>query len=109
MRLTLDRQVRGVFTHDWNVDDPDGGLPLLAGQVICEFKYQAFLPNLFKQIMLAMHLTPSSVSKYRAFLREACGMPTPAPQAPVSRAMFHQGGVGVPPSENGVQRRAGHA
>ena len=57
------------MTTYWRVDCPDAGIPILADQVICEFKYQAALPALFKEIIQAMHLTPSSVSKYRTFLR----------------------------------------
>jgi hypothetical protein len=69
LRLTLDRKLRGVMTKDWSVAKVDEGISLLAGQVICEFKYQAFLPALFKEIIQDMRLTPSSVSKYRTFLR----------------------------------------
>jgi hypothetical protein len=69
LRLTLDRKLRGVVTNEWSVAKVDKGIPLLTGQVICEFKYQAFLPAMFKDIIQDMRLTPSSVSKYRTFLR----------------------------------------
>src|SRR5262249_6322007 len=48
LRLTFDRCLRGVLTRAWDLEDPGDGLPLLPGQVICEFKYRAFLPSLFK-------------------------------------------------------------
>ncbi len=73
MRLTFDRRLRGVLTNEWNVGTVDGGMPLLTGRVLCEFKYCTFLPALFKEIIQDMRLTPSPVSKYRALLR-ASGM-----------------------------------
>jgi hypothetical protein len=69
LRLTFDRHIRGVFEIEWNVDGFAGGLPLLSGAVICEFKYRGFLPSLFKEVIQAMRLTPGPVSKYRTFLR----------------------------------------
>ena len=69
LRLTLDRNIRGVFAREWSFDALDGGFPFLTNQVICEFKYQSFLPSLFKEIIQSMCLTPSPVSKYREFLR----------------------------------------
>ena len=69
MRLTFDRRIRGILTTDWSLGAFDGGLSLLESQVICEFKYQVFLPALFKEIIQAMHLSPGPVSKYRTFLR----------------------------------------
>ena len=69
LRLTFDRNIRGVFTAHWCLAGFDGGLPVLSDGVICEFKYRAFLPALFKEIVQAMRLTPTPVSKYRAFLR----------------------------------------
>jgi hypothetical protein len=69
LRLTFDRRIRGVLTRDWSVTPLGDGLPLLTGQVICEFKYQRYMPALFKEIIQAMHLSPSPCSKYRTFLR----------------------------------------
>jgi len=69
LRLTFDRHIRGTLSKGWSLDSVDGALPLLTDQVICEFKYQAFLPALFKEIIQAMHLAPSPISKYRTFLR----------------------------------------
>ena len=69
LRLTFDRNIRGTLTNAWRVDCLEDGMPILADQVICEFKYQSALPALFKEIIQALHLTPSPVSKYRTFLR----------------------------------------
>jgi VTC domain-containing protein len=69
LRLTFDRNVRGEFENDWTLADVDDGPALFAGQVICEFKYRAALPALFKEIIHCMQLTPSPVSKYRMYLR----------------------------------------
>jgi len=69
LRLTFDRHIRGLMRRDWNLDDDGAGMPLLTDQVICEFKYRALLPSLFKEIILAARLTPGPVSKYRTFLR----------------------------------------
>jgi hypothetical protein len=67
--LTLDRRIRGILTKEWSLGHIEDGIPLLEDQVICEFKYQASLPALFKELIGAMCLSPSPVSKYRSFLR----------------------------------------
>jgi VTC domain len=69
LRLTFDRRIRGVPTNVWNVLTVADGIPLLSGRVICEFKYQVFLPAMFKEVIQDMRLTPSPVSKYRTLLR----------------------------------------
>jgi hypothetical protein len=69
VRLTFDRRIRGVLAKDWAVEPVAEGTPLLTHQVICEFKYQAFLPALFKDTIQALRLVPSPVSKYRTFMR----------------------------------------
>lgn len=69
MRVTFDRNIRGVLTKDWALGCCEDGLPILTDQVVCEFKYQAFLPALFKEVIQEMHLSPRPVSKYRTFLR----------------------------------------
>jgi hypothetical protein len=69
LRVTLDRNVRGVPCQDWSLAAVDQGMPHLTEQVICELKYQGCLPTLFKEIIQAMRLTPTPVSKYRTFLK----------------------------------------
>jgi hypothetical protein len=68
-RLTFDRGIQGTLTSGWELHDCDGCLSVLTGQVICEFKFRSSLPVLFKDIIREMQLTPSRVSKFRAFLR----------------------------------------
>jgi hypothetical protein len=71
LRLTFDRHIQGIMSRTWSVDRVENGLPVLADKVICEFKYRAFLPSLFKSIIEALQLTPQPVSKYRTFLHAA--------------------------------------
>lgn len=68
VRLTFDRQIRGVATKDWHLpvvdlaaDQPQG---ILAGRVICEFKFRDVLPKLFQDTILSMNLQEGSLSKY---------------------------------------------
>jgi hypothetical protein len=75
LRLTLDRRVRGVLTAEWSPAPFDGGLPLLTGQVILEFKFRLALPALFKEVVADLRLRPGAVSKYR-LCREAWGVPS---------------------------------
>jgi hypothetical protein len=74
--LTLDRRVHGLLTDEWCLDPFEGGLPLLQGQVILEFKFCRALPALFKELVHDLRLSPRSVSKYR-LCREAWGVPPP--------------------------------
>src|SRR5262249_44701768 len=74
VRVTFDRNVRGVPAIGWDAD-PVGPAPvLLDGRVICEFKFRLALPALFKGIVQDMQLTPSGVSKYRLFM-QSIGLP----------------------------------
>lgn len=65
LRLTFDRSIHGISTHDWNVVPFDHGQPILFGQVVCEFKFQGSLPVLFKRVIQELQLSPTGVSKYR--------------------------------------------
>lgn len=64
-RLTLDRGLRGSLAREWNVPPAEGGLSLLTGQAILEFKFRTALPALFKELIQEFRLTPGAVSKYR--------------------------------------------
>jgi hypothetical protein len=50
----------------------EGGLPLLTGSVILEFKFRLALPAGFKELVQEFRLNPSPVSKYR-LCRQAWG------------------------------------
>ncbi len=75
LRLTLDRRVRGTLTDEWALAPVEGGLPLLAGQVIVELKFRSAMPAPFKDLVTGMRLVPRAVSKYR-LCREAWGVPS---------------------------------
>jgi hypothetical protein len=74
LRLTLDRRVHGLLTDNWSLAPVEGGVPLLTGQVIMEFKFRSGLPAPFRELARDLKLTPSTVSKYR-LCREAWGAP----------------------------------
>ena len=76
LRLTLDRRAHGVLTGEWGLGPVEGGLPLLAKQVILEFKFRGALPAPLKELIQVMRLSPHGVSKYR-LCREAWGVPSP--------------------------------
>ncbi len=69
LRLTFDRRIRGVRANDWSVLPVSDGAEILAGEVICEFKFRETLPALFQQVIEAMQLQPASVSKYRRLMQ----------------------------------------
>jgi hypothetical protein len=69
VRVTFDRNIRGESTDGWNLF-PVGDVPeLLPGFVVCEFKFRVALPVMLKEIVETLALTPTTVSKYRRFLR----------------------------------------
>jgi hypothetical protein len=76
LRLTLDRRLHGILTDEWSLAPLEGGLPLLTGRVILEFKFRAALPMPFKELVTSLRLNPHTVSKYR-LCREAWGIPSP--------------------------------
>lgn len=69
LRLTFDRNVRGSLQHDWSLAEPTDSLLLLPGMVVCEFKFRAALPALFKSVLQLLQLAPQGVSKYRGCLQ----------------------------------------
>ena len=73
VRITLDRNVRGQSTDRWEVEPVDEAPILLEGQVICEFKFRLAMPRIFKAIVEELGLAPSTVSKYRRFMRTELG------------------------------------
>jgi hypothetical protein len=70
LRLTLDRNVRGILSSGWGLVPHDGGLPLLRERVILELKFRNALPVPFRELIADLRLTPGAVSKYR-LCREA--------------------------------------
>lgn len=79
VRLTLDRNVRGVSASGWAVDPVGRGVPLLADRVVCEFKFRTAMPALFRALIADLALTPTPVSKYRTFAHVAGLVPRTQP------------------------------
>ena len=77
VRLTFDRNVRGVVEREWKIDAVGAEVPLL-DRVVCEFKFRTAMPALFKGIVADLGLTPTPVSKYRTFVPAAGLVPRPA-------------------------------
>jgi hypothetical protein len=69
VRVTFDRNIRGEAADGWELVPIADGPELLLGEVICEFKFRLALPLVFKDIVAALNLAPSRVSKYRRFMR----------------------------------------
>jgi len=63
--------VRGRATSTLEVAAVDGGHPLVDGEVICELKFKAAMPALFRQLVADLALAPASVSKYRRLMAVA--------------------------------------
>jgi hypothetical protein len=83
LRVTLDREVRGVLSDDWRLLPFEGGVPLLTDRVILELKFLRALPLPFKQLVSEFRLEPAPVSKYR-LCREAYGIAAPASSRPAT-------------------------
>lgn len=69
VRLTFDRNIRGVLVGEWKLDAV-GAEPPLLDRVVCEFKFRNTMPALFKGIVADLGLAPTPVSKYRTFVRQ---------------------------------------
>lgn len=67
MRLTMDREVRGVAAGTWAIGtlEESAGAPAAEHRVILELKFRTALPAAFKECLVQFGLTPSAVSKYR--------------------------------------------
>jgi hypothetical protein len=72
VRLTFDRNVRGEPTGGWVIDPVrPAAADLLGGQVVCEFKFRAAIPDLFRRVVRDLDLVPHPVSKYRLVMATA--------------------------------------
>jgi hypothetical protein len=78
VRLTFDRNIRGVLADQWALEAVSAVPPLLTDLVVCEFKFRTAMPALFRGIVADLALTPAPFSKYRAFVRSA-GLVAPPP------------------------------
>jgi len=73
VRLTLDRDVVGVATRDWDVLPVPNGQPLLPGNVLLELKFHVHMPVLFQELLPHLPSRPGRSSKYRLCV-ESCGL-----------------------------------
>jgi hypothetical protein len=69
VRVTFDRNIRGEQTEGWELRPVESTAELLPGLVVCEFKFRVALPLLLKEVVAAHGLKPTTVSKYRRFVR----------------------------------------
>ncbi len=78
VRLTFDRNIRGVVSREWKLETVGAVAPLLPDRVVCEFKYRTAMPALFRGIVADLALTPTPISKYRTFVQAAGLVPATA-------------------------------
>ena len=79
VRLTFDRNIRGVVVNEWGLAEVPAVPPLLTDRVVCEFKFRTAMPALFRGIVADLALTPAPFSKYRTFV-QAAGLAPATPQ-----------------------------
>jgi hypothetical protein len=94
VRVTFDRDIRGEPTRGWELRPVGEAAELLPGFVVCEFKFRVALPAMLKEVVEALALAPTTVSKYRRFVRAAglAGAGSGGPGAPATGAAT--GGAG---------------
>src|SRR5262245_42818799 len=64
VRLTFDRNIRGMVASEWALAEVGAVAPLLRDQVVCEFKFRVAMPALFRGIVADLALAPAPFSKY---------------------------------------------
>jgi hypothetical protein len=69
VRVTFDRSAVGRSADGVSLAPVADGVPLLADEVVVEFKYLAALPPLFKEAIEVHRLAPTGLSKYRRCAR----------------------------------------
>ena len=78
VRLTFDRNIRGVLASEWKLEAVGAVPPIIAERVVCEMKFRTAMPALFRGIVADLALAPTPVSKYRTFV-QAAGLAAPRP------------------------------
>jgi len=71
VRLTFDRNIRGVVAREWKLEPVGNVAPLVPTHVVTEFKFRTAMPALFRGIVADLGLTPAPFSKYRTFVQAA--------------------------------------
>ena len=82
VRLTFDRNIRGVPAGEWKLEQVGAVPPILTDHVVCEFKFRTAMPALFKGIVADLNLAPSPFSKYRTFVQSTGLAPAAPPVTP---------------------------
>lgn len=78
MRLTFDDEIK-VQPNGTTIFAPDGGAPVIDGQVIIEMKFCAETPAILRHLVEEFKISPAPISKYRLSLAElTTGVPTRA-------------------------------
>jgi hypothetical protein len=65
IRFTVDRDICGMQTRQYAVEEPANWRPLLADRCILELKFRGAMPALFGGLLQELSLRPQPVSKYR--------------------------------------------
>ncbi|MFM8273696.1 MAG: polyphosphate polymerase domain-containing protein [Gemmata sp.] len=68
VRLTFDRNIRGVLIGQWTLEQVGAAKPLV-DLVVCEMKFRSTMPALFRGVVVDLALAQARVSKYRTFVR----------------------------------------
>ncbi|MCE9583500.1 MAG: polyphosphate polymerase domain-containing protein [Planctomycetes bacterium] len=74
-RMTLDRGIRGAAAAGWQPAMPARSIEPAGGKVVCELKFAAAMPQMFKELVARFGLAVVSMSKYRTMC-EAAGLVT---------------------------------
>jgi hypothetical protein len=78
VRLTFDRNIRGMLAEKWELETVAEAAPLLSNLIVCEFKFRNVMPALLRGIVADLNLAPSPFSKYRNFM-QSTGLVSPLP------------------------------
>lgn len=110
IRFTIDRNVRGFRSDEYNVHDSGEWIPLLPDRCILELKFRQEMPHLFKSFIEQLALTPQPVSKYRLSIQafgldpEATSSEAPPRNGHVSPEMPANQSASFSMEMNGTQR-----
>jgi hypothetical protein len=91
VRLTFDRNIRGVLAEEWKLEMVECVSPLLTNLVVCEFKFRTAMPAMLKRIVADLNLNPSPFSKYRNFLQSTGLASIPSPDSAKASSVVQEG------------------
>ncbi|OWK47421.1 hypothetical protein FRUB_01120 [Fimbriiglobus ruber] len=85
MRVTFDRNIRGVTAGGWELDAVGTAPLLLTDRVVCEFKFRIAMPALLKGLVADLNLVPAAFSKYRNFVLSTGLVPARGDEAAITQ------------------------